>query len=76
MMVFYVYAGIFLEAAEKAICNLQSGKRVTLISYGYTQVQYAPINLADLLKLRSQIKVCLAEATPRKHQRGFDDKNR
>ena len=63
-----LYTQEYLEAVEKAICDLQSGKRVTSVSYGDTHVQYAPINLADLLKLRSQIKACLAESTSRKRQ--------
>lgn len=57
-----------LEAVEKAICDLQSGKRVTSVSYGDTNVHYAPVNLEDLLRLRSQIKACLAESNPRKRQ--------
>ena len=50
-----MYTQEYLEAVEKAICDLQSGKRVTSVSYGDTHVQYAPINLDELLKLRSQI---------------------
>ena len=52
-----------LEAIEKAICDLQSGKRVTSVSYGDTHVQYASINLEDLLKLRSQIKSGLSDTS-------------
>ena len=63
-----LYTQEYLEAVEKAICNLQSGKRVTSIAYGDTHVQYAPVNLEDLLRLRSQIKTCLAESNPRKRQ--------
>ena len=59
-MVFYVYARIFGSSRK--------GKRVTSISYGDTHIQYAPINLADLLKLRSQIKAGLSETNPRKRQ--------
>ena len=62
-----MYTQEYLEAVEKAICDLQSGKRVTSISYD-THIQYAPINLADLLKLRSQIKAGLSETNPRKRQ--------
>lgn len=51
-----MYTQEYLEAIEKAICDLQSGKRVTSVSYGDTHVQYAAVNLEDLLKLRSQIK--------------------
>ena len=46
-----MYTQEYLEAVEKAICDLLSGKRVTSISYGHTHVQYAPVNLEDLLKL-------------------------
>ena len=63
-----LYTQEYLEAVEKAICDLQSGKRVTSVSYGDTHVQYAPINLADLLKLRSQIKAGLAETNSHKRQ--------
>ncbi len=51
-----MYTREYLEAVEKAILDLQSGKRVTSVSYGDTHVQYASINLADLINLRSQIK--------------------
>lgn len=63
-----MYTQEYLESVEKAICDLQSGKRVTEISYGDTRVQYASLNLEDLLKLRSQIKSGLAESNPRKRQ--------
>ena len=63
-----MYTQEYLEAVEKAICDLQSGKRVTSISYGDTHVQYATINLDELLKLRSQIKAGLAETNSRKRQ--------
>ncbi len=63
-----MYTQEYLEVIEKAICDLQSGKRVTSVSYGDTHVQYASINLADLLKLRSQIKAGLSETNPRKRQ--------
>ena len=63
-----MYTQEYLEVIEKAICDLQSGKRVTSVSYGDTHVQYASINLADLLKLRSQIKAGLSETNPRKCQ--------
>lgn len=56
-----MYTQEYLEAVEKAILDLQSGKRVTSVSYGDTHVQYASINLADLLKLRSQIKSGMAD---------------
>ena len=38
-----LYTQEYLEAVEKAICDLQSGKRVTSVAYGDTHVQYAPI---------------------------------
>ena len=63
-----MYTQEYLEAVGKAICDLQSGKRVTSISYGDTHVQYATINLDELLKLRSQIKAGLAETNSRKRQ--------
>lgn len=63
-----MYTQEYLEAVEKAICDLQSGKRVTSVSYGDTNVHYASVNLEDLLRLRSQIKACLAESNPRKRQ--------
>lgn len=45
-----------LEAIEKAIFDLQCGKRVTSVQYGDMHVQYASMSLDELLKLRSQIK--------------------
>ncbi|MBR1734843.1 MAG: hypothetical protein IJ730_05280 [Alphaproteobacteria bacterium] len=63
-----MYTQEYLEAVEKAICDLQSGKRVTSVSYGDTHVQYATINLDELLKLRSQTKASLSESNSRKRQ--------
>ncbi len=63
-----MYTQEYLDSVEKAICDLQSGKRVTSVSCGDTHVQYASLNLADLLKLRIQIKAGLAESTLRKRQ--------
>ena len=63
-----MYTQEYLEAVEKAICDLQAGKRVTSVSYGDTHIQYATINLADLLKLRSQIKAGISETNSRKRQ--------
>ena len=63
-----MYTQEYLEAVEKAICDLQSGKRVTSVSYGDTHVQYATINIDELLKLRSQIKAGLSDTNPRKRQ--------
>ena len=48
-----------LAAIEKAIVDLQSGKRVTSVQYGDTRVQYAEVDLDKLLQLRSQIKASL-----------------
>ncbi len=45
-----------LEAIERAILDLQSGKRTTSVQYGDMHVQYASMSLDELLKLRSQIK--------------------
>ena len=63
-----MYTQEYLREIEKAICDLQSGKRVTSVSYGDTHVQYAPVNLEDLLRLRSQIKANLNENNSRKRQ--------
>lgn len=51
-----MYTQEYLETIEKAILDLQLGKRVTSVSYGDTHVQYASMSLDELLKLRSQIK--------------------
>lgn len=48
-----------LTAVEQAILALQTGKRVTSVTYGDTSVQYASMSLADLLRLRTQIKGAL-----------------
>jgi precorrin-3B methylase len=45
-----------LEAIEKAISDMQSGRRVVGVSYGDTRVQYANLTLAELLNLRNRIK--------------------
>jgi hypothetical protein len=45
-----------LEAIEKAISDLQSGRRVTSVWYGDTRLQYAEVDLQDLLNLRNRIK--------------------
>lgn len=49
-----------LSLVEKAILDLQSGKRVTAVSYGDMRVQYASIDLDKLLELRSQLKATIA----------------
>ena len=60
-----MYTNDDLTAIEKAILDLQSGKRVTSVTYGDTNVQYASTNLADLLKLRNQIMESLSSSTKR-----------
>lgn len=60
-----MYTNDDLIAIEKAILDLQSGKRVTSVSYGDTHVQYAVTNLADLLKLRNQIKASMTSPSKR-----------
>lgn len=63
-----MYTPEYLEAVEKAICDLQSGKRVTSVSYGDTHVQYAAASLEDLLKLRRLIIANLNEDSGYKRQ--------
>jgi hypothetical protein len=50
-----------LEAIEKAISDLQSGRRVSSVSYGDTKLQYANITLDELIKLRNRIKSGIAD---------------
>lgn len=49
-----------LEVIEKAILDLQTGKRVVSVQYGDTRVQYASVDL-DALKpelwIRGQVKM-------------------
>lgn len=52
-----------LEAIEKAILDLQMGKRVVSVQYGDTRVQYASVDLDALKELRSQIKASLSGAS-------------
>ena len=54
-----------LEIIEKAILELQSGKRVTSVTYVDVHVQYAGADLEQLLKLRSQIKANLKNSSKR-----------
>ena len=54
-----------LVAIEKAILDLQSGKRVTSVQYGDTRVQYAEVDLDKLLQIQSQIKANLRGAKNR-----------
>jgi hypothetical protein len=37
-----------LEAIEKAISDMQSGRRIVGVSYGDTRVQYATITLQNI----------------------------
>lgn len=60
-----MYTNNDLIAIEKAILDLQSGKRVTSVSYGDTHVQYAATNLDDLIKLRNQIKSTMTSSSRR-----------
>jgi hypothetical protein len=45
-----------LEAIEKAISDMQAGRRIVGVSYGDTRVQYANITLTELINLRNRIK--------------------
>jgi hypothetical protein len=45
-----------LEAIEKAIADMQAGRRVVGVSYGDTRVQYAGITPAELISLRNRIR--------------------
>jgi hypothetical protein len=45
-----------LESIEKAIGDMQAGRRVVGASYGDTRVQYANITLDELINLRNRIK--------------------
>ena len=60
-----MYTQANLAAIEKAILDLQSGKRVTSVSYGDTHVQYAVTNLDDLIKFRNQIKASMSSPSKR-----------
>jgi hypothetical protein len=50
-----------LESIEKAIADMQSGRRIVGVSYGDTRVQYANITLAELISLRNRIKAGLED---------------
>jgi hypothetical protein len=45
-----------LEAIEKAIEEMQAGRRAVSVWYGDTRVQYAKITLDELVNLRNRIK--------------------
>jgi hypothetical protein len=51
-----MYSKENLQALEKAIADMQAGRRVVGVSYGDTRVQYANITLAELISLRNRIK--------------------
>lgn len=55
-----------LEVIEKAILDLQTGKRVVSVQYGDTRVQYASVDLDALKELRSQIKASLSGASEKR----------
>jgi precorrin-3B methylase len=52
-----MYSKENLQSIEKAIEEMQSGRRVVGVSYGDTRVQYANITLDELINLRNRIKV-------------------
>ncbi|GHU20451.1 hypothetical protein FACS189472_11800 [Alphaproteobacteria bacterium] len=56
-----MYSKQNLEAIEKAISELQSGRRVTSVWYGDTRLQYASVDLQDLLNFRNRIKAGMEE---------------
>lgn len=60
-----MYTKEHLEAIERAILDLQLGKRVTSVAYGDTHVQYAAADLEDLLQMRSQMIGALNKKAPR-----------
>ena len=60
-----------LEQVEKAILDLQRGKRVTSVWYGDMRVEYAEVDLDKLLQLRSQMKAGLEGANRRPRQAHF-----
>jgi hypothetical protein len=57
-----MYSEENLQAIEKAIADMQSGRRVVGVSYGDTRVQYANITLSELISLRNRIKSNLQDA--------------
>lgn len=50
-----MYTKVDLERVERAIADLQAGRRITSVQYGDTHVQYAGMTLEELTKMRSQI---------------------
>lgn len=65
---FNMFAPKDLESIEKAISDLQSGKRIAAVSYGDTRIQYAAVDLQDLLNLRQRIKSGLKGDVQQKRQ--------
>lgn len=63
-----MYKNSDLESIEKAISDLQSGKRVASVQYGGTRVQYVAVDLQDLLDLRQRIKSGLKSDVSQKRQ--------
>jgi hypothetical protein len=57
-----MYSEENLRAIEKAIGDMQSGRRIVGVSYGDTRVQYANITLAELINLRNRIKSNIQDA--------------
>ena len=58
----WMYTKQNLESIEKAISDMQSGRRVVGVSYGDTRVQYANITLDELINLRNRIKSNIQDA--------------
>jgi flagellar hook-basal body complex protein FliE len=56
-----MYAKENLEAIEKAIEDMQAGRRVVGASCGETRVQYANVTLDELISVRNRIKSALED---------------
>ena len=61
-----MYTSDDLNAIERAILDLQLGKRVTSVTYGDTNVQYAATNLDDLIQLRNQILATISDSSTKR----------
>ncbi|MBD0392015.1 hypothetical protein IC220_07025 [Wolbachia endosymbiont of Pentalonia nigronervosa] len=57
-----MYTEEFLAQVERAIQELQNGRRVVSIAYGDHVVRYAEVQINDLLSLRQRIKAELKAA--------------
>ena len=66
-----MYSQNDLTVINKAISDLQAGRRVTSVSYGDTHVQYANMSLEELLKMRSLILSNLENSNSSKRQVRF-----